>query len=118
MKPLNKVGRITKNSDYREVFEKGSSVATRGLVLYRLPNGQALNRIGYVASKKVGNAVVRNRVKRLLKEAYRLYTDDINKGYDLVVIARPNTASFDYAQAAAELKHVFQRGGLFTIKKT
>lgn len=113
---MKKVGRITKNSDYREVFEKGSSVATRGLVLYNLPNGQVLNRIGYVASKKVGNAVVRNRVKRLLKEAYRLYADDINKGYDLVVIARPNTASFDFAQAATELKRVFQRGGLFTMK--
>lgn len=112
---MSKKGRITKSRDYKEVFEKGESVATRGLVLYRIPNNLQQNRAGFIASKKVGNAVVRNRVRRLLKEAFRSVTGELAGSYDMVFIARPQTAAYDYAQAATEMKRVLQRGGLFTI---
>lgn len=110
-----KKGRITKNREYQAVFQAGESVATRGLVLYRLPNGTEENRTGFVVSKKTGNAVVRNRVRRLLRETFRSYTNELAMGYDLVFIARPLAATFDYTQAAAEMKRILKRGGLFTV---
>lgn len=114
---MKKHGRITKNSEYQEVFKQGVSTAARGFVLYQMANGHPLNRTGYITSKKIGNAVIRNRVRRLLREAYRIYAGDLKTGYDLVFIARPPAATYDYKQAAAEMKRLLQRSGLFSINK-
>ncbi|MBS4007655.1 MAG: ribonuclease P protein component [Clostridium sp.] len=110
-----KKGRLTKNCEYRQVFACGASVATRGLVLYRVENGQIENRAGFVVSKKNGNAVTRNRIKRLFKEAYRYYASELTKGYDLVFIARAPAATFDFTQAATEMERILKRGGLFKV---
>ncbi|MBS3886967.1 MAG: ribonuclease P protein component [Dethiobacter sp.] len=110
-----KKGRITRNSEYRQVFASGASVVTRGLVLYRVENGQKENRAGFVVSKKNGNAVIRNRIKRLCKEAYRYYANELTKGYDLVFIARAPAAKFDFTQAATEMERILKRGGLFKV---
>ena len=117
-KKKNKVFRLTKNSEFQEVFQQGKSLAAPGLVLYLLRNNSGLSRTGYIASKKIGNAVTRNRAKRLLKEAFRLYDDDLLPGFDLIFIARLPFVKYDYFQAAAEMKHILQRGGLFKVKKS
>ncbi|MBT9174886.1 MAG: Ribonuclease P protein component [candidate division WS2 bacterium] len=110
-----KKGRLTKNCEYRQVFASGVSVATRGIVLYRTENGQSENRTGFVVSKKNGNAVIRNRIKRLFKEAYHYYAAELTKGYDVVFIARAPAATFDFTQAATEMKCILKRGGLFKV---
>lgn len=90
----------------------------RALVLYQLPNQEKENRTGFVVSKKVGNAVTRNRVKRLFREAYRLHAADLVQGKDLVFIARPQAAKLDYQQAATAMKQILKRGGLFSVNKS
>ncbi|NLZ92861.1 MAG: ribonuclease P protein component [Firmicutes bacterium] len=112
---MGDIAKIHKNSQYRKIFQNGTSVATRKLILYRLENQLNINRVGFVVSKKVGKAVTRNRVKRLLREAYRRYAVDLITGNDLVIIARPQAAELDYSQAATEMKRILQRGGLFSI---
>ncbi|MDR1689298.1 MAG: ribonuclease P protein component [Clostridiales bacterium] len=79
---------LKKNNRFRNVYKNGKSYANKYLVLYVLPNSQSLNRLGLTVSKKVGNSVVRSRVTRKIREAYRLNEDRFLCGYDIVFIAR------------------------------
>ena len=65
-------GTLKKNSDFRRLYAKGKSAVTPYLVLYTRPNRLGENRVGYTVSAKLGHAVVRNRVRRRLREIYRL----------------------------------------------
>ena len=62
---------LRKNSDFSAIYKRGKSVGDRYVVLFYRPNGLSYNRTGFLASKKVGNSVKRNRAKRLMKESYR-----------------------------------------------
>ena len=74
--------------DFNRVYKRGRSVRDRYIVLIYLKNRLPYNRTAFLASKKVGNSVQRNRAKRLMKESYRAIMDDIDTGYDLIMIAR------------------------------
>ncbi|MBR1422177.1 MAG: ribonuclease P protein component [Ruminococcus sp.] len=76
------------NKGFLRCFRKGKYCADRFLVCYYYPNDTAYNRIGISVSKKVGNAVVRNRFKRICRAAYRLREDRFPIGYDIVFAAR------------------------------
>ena len=77
-----------KNDQFRHVYEKGRSRADRCAVMIICPNGLEINRLGISVSKKNGNSVVRHRLKRILKEAYRSIEGELRTGYDIVLIAR------------------------------
>jgi len=79
---------LKKNTDFRAVYRKRRSKADKYFVMYVLENGLELNRLGVSVSKKVGNSVVRHRLTRLVREAYRLQEDRFNSGLDIVVVAR------------------------------
>ncbi|WP_346355146.1 ribonuclease P protein component [Azotosporobacter soli] len=85
---LPKSGRLHDNSQFQTVYRTGRSVANRMAVLHLVPNEQAISRIGFAAGKRLGNAVVRNRVKRLLREAYRLQQFRVKPGFDMVLVGR------------------------------
>lgn len=87
---------LKKNEDFKKAYSRGKSVVTPYLVLYYRRNQEGFNRLGISVSKKVGNAVVRNRVKRLIREAFRLYPSELKKGYDLVIISRVRMNQADY----------------------
>lgn len=103
---------LRKNSDFQKVYRAGRSCANRYLVMYVLENGTNYNRIGISVSKKVGNSVVRHRLKRLIKEAYRLHEDMFNSGLDIVVIARVSAKEISYKDTKSALLHL---GGLQKI---
>ena len=63
---------LRKNSEFQQVYRRGTSLANRYLVMYVKDNGLEINRVGISVRKKVGNSVVRHRVKRLIRESYRL----------------------------------------------
>jgi len=86
---------LTKPEQYALVYNKGSSWAGRLVVMKALPNGLSLSRYGFSVSRRVGKAVVRNRVKRLLREILR--QTPLQQGWDIVFIARSAAASADYA---------------------
>jgi len=83
------------------------------IVLCVLPNDLPRSRFGFSTSKRVGKAVVRNRVRRRLKEVIRLRREDIPTGWDLVFIARPAIRRATYRQIERAVERVLRRAGLF-----
>ena len=79
---------LKQNHLFRRLYARGRSAANRNLVLYCRQNGQACNRVGYTISAKMGHAVARNRIRRQLREIYRLHEAQFRPGYDLVVVVR------------------------------
>lgn len=106
---------LKKNADFRNVYRQGTSCANRYFVMYTLENGTESNRIGISVSKKVGNSVVRHRVKRLVREAYRLREEMFGSGLDIVVIARVTAREISYWETESALLHL---GGLQNILKS
>ncbi len=105
---------LKKNSDFQKVYRQGKSYANRYFVMYILENETDGNRVGISVSKKVGNSVVRHRLKRLLREAYRLQEDRFYSGFDIVVIARMSAKKISYLETESALLHL---GNLHDILK-
>jgi ribonuclease P protein component len=86
-----KRGRLSRSADFERVYRQGRSQANRYLVLYAFPRGGEEDpRLGLSVSRKVGGAVERNRVKRLLREAFTARSETLPAGHDVVVVARPD----------------------------
>lgn len=85
---LSKQGMLHKNKSFQAVYRSGKSYANKMVVLYVLPNNSNVRRIGFAAGKRLGNAVVRNRVKRLLRDSYRLNQSKLMSGMDLILVGR------------------------------
>ena len=99
--------RLRKTSDFAEVYKRGKARSCELVVLKALPNSLGHNRYGFVTSKRVGNAVTRNRVKRLLREITR--TTPTNSGWDMVFIARKQAATTDYHQMGKAVRGLLRR---------
>ena len=95
-----------KNQQFRSVYSNGKSFGNRLLVMYVLKNDEAYNRIGISVSKKVGNSVVRHRIKRLIKESLRLGGNLFNNGLDIVVIAKREAYGKDFAKIDSAVRHL------------
>ena len=97
---------LKKNIDFQNVYKCGKSFANKYLVMYVKENDLQLNRIGLSVSKKVGNSVVRHRIKRLILESYRLQEDMFNSGLDMVIIARATAKDRTYEEIKSAVLHL------------
>ncbi len=99
---------------FQQVRSEGKSWAVPLLVLCALPNGGDTSRIGFSVSRRLGNAVRRNRARRRLREAVRGHFASIANGWDLVFIARPPLAQADFADIEAACLTLLKRAQLLT----
>jgi ribonuclease P protein component len=110
--------RLSRSAEFDRVFREGRSHASRHLVVYSFPreDDAAEPRLGVSVGRKVGGAVQRNRVKRLLREAFAGVADELPRGHDFVVVARPDAARFaaDGGEQAveADLRELLEGAGL------
>lgn len=109
---MKRKARLTKPEQYNLVYKEGSTQTDRFLVVKAMPNGLEYSRYGFSVSKRVGNAVIRNRVKRVLREIVRLTS--LNPGWDIVIIARNPSAGGDYRQLSKSVTDLLYRSRIVT----
>jgi ribonuclease P protein component len=99
--------RVRKTKEYENVYKTGRKISKPDLVILYCSNQTSRSRLGIIASRKVGKVNRRNLVKRRLREIYRLNRDELQKGYDLVFIARRSSPDADYARLESEVLEAF-----------
>jgi ribonuclease P protein component len=104
--------RLTRSIDFKRVRNQGKSFAHPLVVLVRVPAPEDCLRVGISTSRSVGNAVQRNRAKRLLRESMRLLLPSIVPGWDLVLIARNPLVSAAFQDVQAAVERLLRRAGL------
>ncbi|MCH1626787.1 ribonuclease P protein component [Fredinandcohnia quinoae] len=105
---MKKEYRIKRNQDFQTVFQSGKSSANRQFVVYVYErDDQDHFRIGLSVSKKIGNAVMRNRIKRLIRQFF-LEHKQLVQNRDYIIIARKPVATMDYEEVKSSLLHVLR----------
>lgn len=106
---MKKERRVKTNGDFQKIFKKGKSFANRQFVVYCLEKSQQTEfRIGLSVNKKLGNAVVRNQIKRHIRQAFHELDQELAQSMDYVIIARKPAATMDFFETKKSLEHVLK----------
>lgn len=103
---------LRRDSDFNAIYKKGKSVGDKFVVIFSKKNNLPYNRTAFLASKKVGNAVARNRARRLMKESYRSLCDQFVTGYDIIFIARNTINNSKCADVKKSIEAATKRAGI------
>lgn len=109
---------LKENHLFRRLYSKGKSAVTPTLAVYVRPNHHRRSRLGVTVGTKVGKAVKRNRVRRRIREAYRIHEERMLPGFDMVVVARVRSAHTPYAEVERDLLRLLDKLGVYQGRKT
>lgn len=112
MYKLPKQAVLRKNKQFQSVYRYGRSYLNRYLVLYVLSNREADTKVGFAAGKRLGNAVVRNRTKRLMREAFRLHRSELKGGIHILMVGRNPIVGVKYQVVDRAFRDLCQKAGL------
>jgi ribonuclease P protein component len=104
--------RLTRRREYLKVYKKGRKTVGKAFICHHLPDREGGRQLGLAVSRKVGNAVVRNRVKRLAREVFRLHQHQLPLHVRVVLVARPSAAQMDFWQCKDAVLVLWRRAGL------
>jgi ribonuclease P protein component len=107
-----KTARLTKRSEFLDLFRKGRKVHTAHFVFFSKARGSGDSRLGVTVSTKVGNAVVRNRIKRLLREFFRQRRHTLFSSSDIVIVAKKDAGNLSWSQVCQELETILTDRGV------
>ncbi len=112
---LKKEFRLKDKRDFDEVYKKGRKAASRFFLIKIKPNQKNINRIGFVVSKKSASKIVfRNKLKRRMREVIKLFEEETEKGYDVILIAKPKAYLRKYPEIREEIAELLKKGKLLT----
>lgn len=103
---------LKENHEFRRLYAKGKSAVTPCVAVYCRKNRFGKSRIGFSTGTKLGKAVVRNKVRRRLREAYRIHEGEFSPGFDIVVAARVRCAHASYREMERQLLQAMDKLGL------
>ena len=109
---LPRSARLTSKRDFQVIYAKGRSFVADLIVIHVLPRGGNRRRFGFSVSTKLGNAVVRNRVKRRLREAIRSCLGRMREGRDVVVVARVKCKEASLGRIQEAIERLLRKAGL------
>ena len=112
---LNPGTSIKRNSDFHRIYARGKSAVSPCVVIYCRKNRLGTNRAGFTVSKKLGKAVVRNRIRRRMREIIRLNQNKLEQGYDLILVARTRAVEAEYSRLETDVLNCC--GRLHLMKK-
>ncbi len=112
---MQKRYRLTNSRSFDYLYRKGTCIREGSVVLYFAPSNRGM-RVGFSVSKKVGKSVVRNKTKRRLKEAFRKHIPEINRGFNYLIVARPQLAECDFHQIEEMLLKLLAKAGMTEAK--
>ena len=105
---------LRKQSDFSRIYKKGKSKGSKAAVIIYRRNGLKFTRTAFVASKKVGNSVKRNRSRRLMRAAYKAIEPDIRRGYDIIFVARAAITECKEPEVERQLRNSLKSAGILT----
>lgn len=103
---------LKENKDFRRLYYRGKSDAASCLVTYVMKNRLGETRVGITSGKKIGNAVKRNRARRLIRAAFSIYEDRLNGDYDIVFVARTKTAQVKMQDVQKQMEDQLKKLGV------
>lgn len=113
---MNKIYRLRSNMEFKQVYTGGKSYWNRNLILYVKRTNTGNTRVGYSITKKIGNSVVRNKIRRRMKEIYRLKFDYIKDNFDLIFIPKKNVVDISYKELESAMVHILRISGVLKDK--
>ena len=105
------------NGDFRRLYNRGKAVTNPALVMYYMKNRAGICRIGITTGKKIGNAVERNRSRRIIREAFRAVIKDVDGSYDFVFVARSKTKYLKSTYIEAVMRDMMQANNIITSEE-
>lgn len=109
---MNRENRLRKNIEFKKVYKTGKNYWNRNLIVFIRKNGRENTRIGVSITKRIGNAVVRNKLKRRIKSINEDYINFIKSGYDIVIIPKKNAVGLTFKDLESAVKHIYKISGL------
>ena len=110
---MKKSFRVKREKDFKAIFKDGTSFANRKFVVYQLENQQNHFRVGLSVSKKLGNAVTRNQIKRRIRHILQSVKGSLVEHVDFVVIARKGVETLEYAEMEKNILHVLKLSKIY-----
>ena len=110
---MKSISKLKENYEFRRAYKKGKSFVSPFLIIYATKNRRGETRLGITAGKKIGGAVQRNRAKRVITAAIRSCIENVQSGYDVIVVARSRILNEKSTSVAEVLKRQFKAAGIW-----